>query len=170
MLSGLRINQWIELWNFVLMVHPTGVISSLLRIYTSSSKLKKKTTFDSHILHVLQVYDNKSDLLTHSQVIHRQNPKPYKCHTCHKCFSNSSYLSQHNRIHAGIKPFQCKICERRFTQQVHLQQHMRYDLHLWTLVHGATLLKHRYVILILVPDGAFPSININGSIGKLSRC
>ena len=57
--------------------------------------------------------------------MHKQDPKPYKCPTCNKCFANSSYLSQHARIHAGIKPYKCQICERRFTQLCHLQQHIR---------------------------------------------
>ncbi len=74
---------------------------------------------------LLQIFDSKSDLLVHSQHVHKQDPKPYKCPTCNKCFANSSYLSQHNRIHAGIKPYKCQICERKFTQLCHLQQHMR---------------------------------------------
>ena len=72
-----------------------------------------------------QIFDSKSDLLVHSQHIHKQDPKPYKCPTCNKCFANSSYLSQHARIHSGIKPYKCQICERRFTQLCHLQQHIR---------------------------------------------
>ena len=61
----------------------------------------------------------------HSQTVHKADPKPYRCPTCQKCFANSSYLSQHARIHAGIKPYKCQICERRFTQLCHLQQHIR---------------------------------------------
>ncbi len=72
-----------------------------------------------------QIFDSKSDLLVHSQQVHKQDPKPYKCPTCNKCFANSSYLSQHARIHSGIKPYKCQICERRFTQLCHLQQHIR---------------------------------------------
>lgn len=64
-------------------------------------------------------------MLIHSQQIHKQDPKPYHCPTCNKCFANSSYLSQHNRIHAGIRPYKCEICERKFTQLSHLQQHIR---------------------------------------------
>ena len=62
----------------------------------------------------------------HSQSVHKLDPKPYKCRICYKSFSNSSYLSQHNRIHLGIKPFKCRVCERKFTQHCHLMQHMRY--------------------------------------------
>ena len=74
---------------------------------------------------LLQVFESKSELLVHSQQVHKQDPKPYKCMTCTKCFANSSYLSQHARIHAGVKPYKCQICERRFTQLCHLQQHIR---------------------------------------------
>ncbi|KAK9507562.1 hypothetical protein O3M35_007390 [Rhynocoris fuscipes] len=51
--------------------------------------------------------------------------KPYKCNQCSKTFANSSYLSQHTRIHLGIKPYRCEICQRKFTQLSHLQQHIR---------------------------------------------
>jgi zinc finger protein 362/384 len=51
--------------------------------------------------------------------------KPYKCTQCTKSFANSSYLSQHTRIHLGIKPYRCEICQRKFTQLSHLQQHIR---------------------------------------------
>lgn len=51
--------------------------------------------------------------------------KPYKCSQCSKAFANSSYLSQHTRIHLGIKPYRCEICQRKFTQLSHLQQHIR---------------------------------------------
>ncbi|XP_017144283.1 zinc finger protein squeeze [Drosophila miranda] len=51
--------------------------------------------------------------------------KPYKCASCSKSFANSSYLSQHTRIHLGIKPYRCEICQRKFTQLSHLQQHIR---------------------------------------------
>lgn len=51
--------------------------------------------------------------------------KPYKCSQCTKTFANSSYLSQHTRIHLGIKPYRCEICQRKFTQLSHLQQHIR---------------------------------------------
>jgi zinc finger protein 362/384 len=51
--------------------------------------------------------------------------KPYKCTQCTKSFANSSYLSQHTRIHLGVKPYRCEICQRKFTQLSHLQQHIR---------------------------------------------
>ncbi|XP_052820421.1 zinc finger protein rotund-like [Mya arenaria] len=77
-----------------------------------------------------QIFSMKSDMLIHCQQVHKQDmktfsPSAFRCPQCQKCFANSSYLSQHNRIHAGIKPYKCEICERKFTQLSHLQQHIR---------------------------------------------
>lgn len=71
-----------------------------------------------------QVFGSKADLQLHTQV-HLREAKPYKCSQCTKAFANSSYLSQHTRIHLGIKPYRCEICQRKFTQLSHLQQHIR---------------------------------------------
>ncbi|MFH4980979.1 hypothetical protein AB6A40_007688 [Gnathostoma spinigerum] len=58
--------------------------------------------------------------------MHVREAKPYKCTQCIKSFANSSYLSQHMRIHLGIKPFgPCQYCGKKFTQLSHLQQHIR---------------------------------------------
>ena len=73
---------------------------------------------------MFQVFASKADLQLHTQV-HMREPKPYKCASCGKSFANSSYLSQHTRIHLGIKPYRCEICQRKFTQLSHLQQHIR---------------------------------------------
>ncbi|XP_024081491.1 zinc finger protein rotund-like isoform X3 [Cimex lectularius] len=71
-----------------------------------------------------QIFSSKSELQLHSQ-LHMREVKPYKCTQCSKTFANSSYLSQHTRIHLGIKPYRCEICQRKFTQLSHLQQHIR---------------------------------------------
>ncbi|KAK2193527.1 hypothetical protein NP493_10g02004 [Ridgeia piscesae] len=97
----------------------SNVVCHVLQVFVPPRPL-------SHVsCHLLQVFDSKSEMLVHSQQVHKQDPKPYKCSTCHKSFANSSYLSQHTRIHAGVKPYKCQICERRFTQLCHLQQHIR---------------------------------------------
>ncbi|KAF0305792.1 Zinc finger protein rotund [Amphibalanus amphitrite] len=71
-----------------------------------------------------KMFASKADLQMHVQV-HMREAKPYKCSQCSKAFANSSYLSQHTRIHLGIKPYRCEICQRKFTQLSHLQQHIR---------------------------------------------
>lgn len=76
------------------------------------------------ILCCFQIFGSKSELQLHSQ-LHMREVKPYKCTQCNKTFANSSYLSQHTRIHLGIKPYRCEICQRKFTQLSHLQQHIR---------------------------------------------
>lgn len=75
-------------------------------------------------LFLLQVFGSKAELQLHTQA-HMREAKPYKCSQCCKAFANSSYLSQHTRIHLGIKPYRCEICQRKFTQLSHLQQHIR---------------------------------------------
>lgn len=76
------------------------------------------------IFFLLQVFGSKAELQLHTQA-HMREAKPYKCSQCCKAFANSSYLSQHTRIHLGIKPYRCEICQRKFTQLSHLQQHIR---------------------------------------------
>ncbi|CAB3384076.1 Hypothetical predicted protein [Cloeon dipterum] len=71
-----------------------------------------------------EMFGSKAELQLHSQ-LHMREAKPYKCSQCTKAFANSSYLSQHTRIHLGIKPYRCEICQRKFTQLSHLQQHIR---------------------------------------------
>ena len=78
----------------------------------------------SCVTFIFQVFGAKADLQLHTQ-IHMREAKPYKCSQCTKSFANSSYLSQHTRIHLGVKPYRCDICQRKFTQLSHLQQHIR---------------------------------------------
>ncbi len=55
-----------------------------------------------------QLFGSKADLQLHTQ-IHMREAKPYKCTQCNKAFANSSYLSQHTRIHLGIKPYRYSL-------------------------------------------------------------
>lgn len=78
-------------------------------------------------LFILQVFDTKIALSIHAGRIHKTNgrEKNYQCHICVKSFHNSSYLSQHMRIHTGQKPYACTVCSKKFTQLSHRQQHER---------------------------------------------
>ncbi|GMT14054.1 hypothetical protein PFISCL1PPCAC_5351, partial [Pristionchus fissidentatus] len=77
-------------------------------------------------LDFLQGFDTKPDLHAIQSQMQMRESKPYKCTQCIKSFANSSYLSQHMRIHLGIKPFgPCQYCGKKFTQLSHLQQHIR---------------------------------------------
>ena len=70
------------------------------------------------------IFYSKADMQLHTQA-HMREAKPYRCTECTKSFANSSYLSQHSRIHLGIRPYLCEICLKKFTQLSHLQQHQR---------------------------------------------
>lgn len=59
---------------------------------------------DVNVRFLFQIFGSKADLQLHTQ-IHMREAKPYKCSQCNKSFANSSYLSQHTRIHLGIKPY-----------------------------------------------------------------
>ena len=41
--------------------------------------------------------------------------KLYVCKVCHKCFSNSSNVTIHERIHSGEMPYMCNICNKTFS-------------------------------------------------------
>lgn len=102
---------------------------------------ERQSAFHFDNFSTLQAFDSKADLQQHQQQ-HMREAKPYKCTHCVKTFANSSYLSQHMRIHLNIKPFgPCQYCGRKvrhlalllqshcislqFTQLSHLQQHLR---------------------------------------------
>jgi len=88
----------------------------------------------------VQMFESKSELQVHTQG-HMREAKPYKCSHCPKNFANSSYLSQHMRIHlgwyrisfscvfiykiiAGIKPFgPCQYCGRKVNNQMTFEIH-----------------------------------------------
>ena len=99
-----------------------GLGISLLHLLTYLNDQHPLTTTPH--LFSLQIFGSKAEAQLHNQ-LHMREAKPYKCSQCSKAFANSSYLSQHTRIHLGIKPYRCEICQRKFTQLSHLQQHIR---------------------------------------------
>ncbi|XP_071210367.1 uncharacterized protein [Salvelinus alpinus] len=49
----------------------------------------------------------------------------YPCPQCGKCFSSSTFLKNHQRVHTGEKPFDCSACGKSFSEKVNLKRHER---------------------------------------------
>ncbi|KHJ91568.1 zinc finger, C2H2 type [Oesophagostomum dentatum] len=71
----------------------------------------------------VDTFESKPDVGQLQSQMQMREAKPYKCTQCVKSFANSSYLSQHMRIHLGIKPFgPCQYCgKKKFYAHIHFE-------------------------------------------------
>ncbi|CAH2225752.1 zinc finger OZF-like [Pelobates cultripes] len=67
---------------------------------------------------------NESSYLLEHQRVH-MGERPFACLECGKCFRKKRSLIIHQRIHTGERPFSCPECQKTFTQVSTLLSHRR---------------------------------------------
>ncbi|XP_046407654.1 zinc finger protein 599-like [Ischnura elegans] len=51
--------------------------------------------------------------------------RPFTCSVCNKCFTKSSTLNNHMRVHTGEKNYSCGVCNKSFSLRGTLTRHKR---------------------------------------------
>lgn len=71
-----------------------------------------------------RLFTQSHSLKTHKMAVH-QKIRPYECTQCAKCFSKSSDLKRHWRIHSVQRRFACDRCFETFKKSHELERHLR---------------------------------------------
>ena len=76
-------------------------------------------------LNQFKVHERIHDSSLEKQGSSGTGSKQYQCSICQKCFTWSSHLIRHKRIHSDEKPYRCKTCAKRFRENSKLKIHER---------------------------------------------
>ncbi|XP_075034481.1 uncharacterized protein LOC142095436 [Mixophyes fleayi] len=88
-------------------------------------EVSEKSVFRQEGLHREGTYDGESFSVNARLDKIDKGFKSILCPVCGKCFSNSSTLLIHKRIHTGDKLFTCSECGKSFNQRANFDTHQR---------------------------------------------
>ena len=75
-----------------------------------------------------KMIDTKLMIGTSLQIQPEEDPDPYICDHCSRCFKTLSALKEHEKKHLGSTPVYCSICNRSFSYSSNLRRHVAVHL------------------------------------------
>ncbi|XP_008947095.1 PREDICTED: zinc finger protein 384-like, partial [Nestor notabilis] len=72
-----------------------------------------------------KAFTQLSNLQSHRR--QHNKDKPFKCHNCHRAYTDAASLEVHLATHTvkHAKVYTCSICSRAYTSETYLMKHMR---------------------------------------------